>query len=100
MNSGGVLLIIAIDFAEARRIAVENGLWPLPGRVRTIVKPEALRGWSPGTPALVGRMADWPDGDRVNNYCRAIEHARQGGHVRMATADDIESIKQERMAAA
>ena len=96
----GVLLIIAADFAEAHLLAKANGLQPLPGNVRTIVKAEALRGWSHGTPAIIGRMADWPEGAQFNALAKAVEIARQRGHIRIADEADIEAIKIERMAAA
>lgn len=96
----GVLLIIASGFAEALALAKDNGLQPLPGNVRTILKAEALRGWSHGTPAIIGRMADWPDGDSFNALAKAAELARQKGQIRIADEADIQSIKIERMAAA
>ena len=87
------LLIIARDWIEARKIARENGLADandaLAAHVRVVVKVEALRGWTHGTPALVGRMADWPDEPVLNAFCKVIESARQRGQIRIADDRDV-----------
>lgn len=88
-----VLLIIAMDWTEARRMAREHGLCAADGSlkegVRVAVRPEALRGWSHGTPVLVGRMADWPEGDHYTRFCQCIEAQRQRGALRVADDKDL-----------
>lgn len=88
------LLIIARDWIEARTIARENDLadafGALKDHVRVVVRVEALRGWTHGTPALIGRMADWPQDDaRLNAFCKVIETARQRGWIRIADDRDV-----------
>ena len=92
-----VLLVVAPSMFLAHKVAQQWGIDPvLACGLRTVTKPQMLRGWSRGTPFIAAFREEWGGISENGKLLDMVLDLRQRqGAVRMAQDDDLKRVKGE-----